>query len=136
MKTWFLKSVMLLFAAFAVATVAIAKDAGQKILDAKAAKTLTSGRVWHAKNIMAEGFFSWSWKSDGSVCLRENEDRGKCLDTGTWKLDGDRLCYALTWWGVKGGFQSNCFRTADEGKGRYAWLSDNGLSTIKFSVVK
>jgi hypothetical protein len=136
MKTLFLKTVILLCVTLAFSPFAIANDAGEKTLDAKAAKTLTSDRMWHSKNIGGEGFYSWSWKSDGSVCLRENEDTGKCLDTGTWKLKNDRLCYELTWWGASDGFKSNCFRIEDKGKGHYGWLRDNGISVIEFSVAK
>ena len=136
MKTFRLKIVIALCAALTFSPAAIAKDAERKVLDAKAAKTLTSGRMWHSKSISGSGFFSWSWKSDGSVCLRDNEDAGKCLDTGTWKLENDRLCYELTWWGASSGFKSNCFRIEDKGKGRYGWLKDNGLSVIEFSVAK
>ena len=136
MNTFFAKILAAFCAAMTLAPAAIAKDAQGKVLDAEAAKSLISGRMWQAPIIGGPGHYYWSWKSDGSVCLRQNETTGKCLDTGTWKLKGNRLCYELTWYGAGLGLKSRCLRIVDEGNGRYRELEESGLATLKFSVVK
>ena len=58
------------------------------------------------------------------------------MDTGTWKLEGERMCYELTWWGAESGFKSSCYRITDLGKARYGALQDNGLIFFEFTVAK
>ncbi|MDH3282356.1 MAG: hypothetical protein OEQ18_14670 [Gammaproteobacteria bacterium] len=117
-------------------TLCASLQAAAATLDAKAARRLISDRMWQQKAPAGPGYIYWSWKSDGSVCLRTEDENGKCADTGRWKLDGDRLCYELTWWGASAGRKSACFRISDQGKGRYEALQDNGLTFFTFSVVK
>jgi hypothetical protein len=109
-------------------------QAATATLDAKAARSLISDRVWQIKKKNAAGHDYWSWKSDGSVCVRLSEKTGKCADTGRWKLDGERLCYELTWLGVTWGMKSACFRISDRGKGRYEGLQDNGFTLFEFTI--
>jgi hypothetical protein len=118
------------------AATAVAEDAQGKVLDAKAVKSLVSGRMWQARGTSGGGDIYWSWKSDGSVCVRQNERTGKCLDTGTWKLKDHRVCYETTWFGASVGMSSRCFRVVDKGKGRYGELEESGIATIEFWVVK
>lgn len=113
-----------------------ARDMKMATLDAKAAQNVTSDRVWQVKKHRGPGYDYWSWNSDGSVCVRLGEKTGKCADAGTWKLDGERLCYKLTWWGENQGLKSACFRISDQGKGHYGALQDNNLTFLEFSVVK
>jgi len=136
MNTFFTKTLVALCAALTLASAAIAKDTQGKVLDAKAAKSLVSGRMWQEPVIGGPGNWYWSWKADGSVCLRQNETTGDCLDTGTWKLKGNRLCYEMTWYGAELGRKSRCLRIVNEGKGRYRELEESGIATLKFSVVK
>lgn len=103
-------------------------------LDAKAAKSLISDHVWQMKH--GSGYVYWSWKSDGSVCLRAEAGEGQCADTGSWKVAGNRLCYDLTWWGACGGYNFGCFRVSDKSKGWYEAIKDNGLTSFEFSVAK
>ena len=117
-----------------LATCLLTTQAAAENLDAKAARSLISGRTWQMK--LGSGYAFWSWKSDGSVCLRVDDTDPKCADTGTWKLDGERLCYELTWWGKSGGYNVACFRISDQGKGRYGALQDNGLNLFEFTVAK
>ena len=107
-------------------------------LDAKAAKSLISDRVWQQKYQSGPTFNYWSWKSDGSVCLqlRTYDKTAKCTDTGRWKLEAERLCYELTWFGASQGRKAACFRIANQGEGRYEAISDNGLTFFEFSVVQ
>lgn len=123
-----------------IASPAMAQDKAKATkaatLDANAVKTLTANRVWQVKRPRGPGYDYWSWNSDGSVCLRLGEKTGKCADTGRWRLEGERFCYELTWWGESYGLKSACFRISDQGQGRYGWLSDNELNAYEFSVVK
>lgn len=105
-------------------------------LDAKAAKSLISDRMWQQPQAHGSGQIYWAWKSDGSVCLRTEEKNSECADTGDWKLDGDRVCYELTWWGASMGTKAACFRISDKEKGLYEALQDNGFTLFKFSVVQ
>ncbi len=104
-------------------------------VDAKTAKGLVSDRNWEMKQVKGAGGH-WSWKSDGTVCLRLFEKEGKCDDTGRWKLDGERMCYEIGWWGQGFGLKSACYRIDDLGKGRYGALQDNGLTLFEFTVSK
>ena len=68
MKTLFLTSVMLLFAALAVAMVAIAKDGDKKFLDAKSVRALISSHNIESKKIAGgSGYAYWEWKSGVEV---------------------------------------------------------------------
>lgn len=136
MKTFCAKTLIAFCAAFVFVSVASAKDARGRVLDAKATKSLVSNHMWQTPIIGGPGHYFWFWKSDGTVCLRQNEKAGKCLDTGTWKLKGNRLCYELTWYGSGLGLKSRCLRVVDKGKGHYEEMEESGLSTLKFSVVK
>ena len=110
--------------------------AEEATLDAKAAGGLISNHTWEQPQAHGTGKIYWSWKSEGSVCLRTDGRTGKCADTGRWKLDGGRLCYELTWWGKSVGRNAACFRIVDKGAKRYEALQDNGLTLFEFSVVE
>jgi len=105
-------------------------------LDAKAARDLVSDRVWQQKPSSGPNDRYWSWKSDGSICIRTDDKADKCDDTGQWKLDAGRLCYDLRWGGLNIGTKSGCFRITEQGKRRYKALQDNGLTLFEFTVVK
>jgi len=105
-------------------------------LDANAARNLVTDRVWQQKPSAGPNYRYWSWKSDGSICIRTDDKADKCGDTGRWKLNAERLCFDLRWGGLNRGMKSACFRITDQGKGRYEALQDNGLSLFEFTVVK
>ena len=48
-----------------LATCLLTTQAAAENLDAKAARSLISGRTWQMK--LGSGYAFWSWKSDGSV---------------------------------------------------------------------
>lgn len=105
-------------------------------LDAKAARTLVSDRVWQQKPSSGPNYRYWSWKPDGSICVRTDDKADKCGDTGRWKLESERLCYDLRWDGLNRGTKYGCFRISDQGKGRYEALQDSGLTLFEFTVIK
>ena len=111
-------------------------QAAATTLDAKAANNLISDRVWRQQAAHGPGMIFWSWKSDGSVCLRTDEADTKCADSGRWTLENDRMCYELTWWGASMGRKSACFRIVDKGKNHFEALQDTGFTLFEFSVIK
>jgi hypothetical protein len=113
-----------------------AQKSAVRVLDAKAARDLTRDRVWQVKRPRGPGYDFWSWKSDGSVCLHLGERTGNCADTGRWWLDGQRVCYELTWWGAGNLMKSGCFRIAAQGKGQFAWLTDNEWTMQEFTIAQ
>jgi hypothetical protein len=129
---WRIANAVLLISAICLPSSAIAAAT----LDAKAARDLISGHMWQQKRIAGPGYIYWSWKSDGTVCLRLDEKTGSCADTGRWKLDGDRMCYEITWWEKSSGGNSGCFRIVNKGNGRYETLQDNGLTLYVFTIAE
>ena len=125
-----------LLALLSVALSATAQGADEKLLDSAAANKLTADHTWAQKPVRGPGFLYWSWKGDGTACLRTDEPKGKCADTGTWKMDAERVCYNLTWWGESTKLKSACFRIADKGKGKYAMVMEGGITSYEFSVMK
>jgi len=111
-------------------------QAAAATLDSNAARSLISDHTWQQPSYSGPGSNYWSWKSDGSLCLRTEDKKNKCADTGHWKLDAERLCYELTWWGASDGRNAACFRITDLGKGRYEALQDSGFTLFEFSVVE
>ena len=75
----------------------------------------------------------WEWKADGSVCLRLFEKTGSCDDVGRWKLEANRICYELGWWGVP--VTSLCFHISEPTTGRYEAADDNKVRVFEFSVL-
>ncbi len=74
-------------------------------LDGDAIRALAARGTWHAE--FAEYGF-WDWREDGTVCLWLGAPTGECADTGTWSVDGNVLCYELTWWGASVGERDAC----------------------------
>ena len=121
---------------FVILSLCVDQQAAAETLGAEMAKNLVSGHTWVRKPTNAVAVSYWSWKSDGTVCLRLFDKQGKCDDTGRWKMDGERVCYELGWWGGTWGIKSACFRVSDLGKGRYEALEDNGIVQFEFTVSK
>ena len=125
----------LAFAAIlALAVIAFPSPVAAAMLDGEAARSLLSDRNMVSKNVAGDGFFYWTWKGDGSVCMRLQEENGPCADTGTWRIERDRVCYAFTWWGKSDGWGANCFRISEVRKGRYEAIQVNGIRLLEFTV--
>jgi hypothetical protein len=124
-------ALLLAFAAFWLCAPAAADT-----LDAKTLSGLVSGHTWKQENpnIASGGYRYWEWNADGSVCMRE--DAASCMDTGPWKLDGDSVCYELSWWGKSTGYNARCWRVADKGDGRYEMIPVDGVTTFRFTILK
>ncbi len=103
-------------------------------LDGAAVRELALQGTWQAQN----DWGYWSWSEDGSVCLRMIGPEGDCADTGTWHIDGDVMCYELTWWGSSYDIRTNCYTVHSLGDGNYETRYYGGaLDSVftKFSVV-
>lgn len=122
-------ALLLAFAAFSLCAPVTADT-----LDAKTLSGLVSGHTWQSK-YGGGGYLYWAWNSDGAVCLRQ-EASGSCMDTGRWKLDGDSVCYELSWWGKSGGYNARCYRVAGKGKGHYEMIPVDGVTTFPFTILK
>jgi hypothetical protein len=61
--------------------------------------------TWAAQN----DWGYWSWSEDGTLCLRVFGPDGDCADTGTWSINGEVMCYELTWWGEGYDVRKNCY---------------------------
>ena len=118
--------------ALLAAAMVLAVEVAAETLDADAARKLTSERTWRQKPPSGPGYNYWTWNADGSVCLRLEDRKSKCADSGRWKLEGGRLCYELTWWAKSYGMTAACFRVSSAGQGRFEALQDNGLPLFSF----
>jgi hypothetical protein len=124
-----------IFVLLAISFLLASAQAGAGTLDAQATKSLVAGHTWQVK--FGSGVVAfWSWKPDGSLCPRQEAKDSDCVDNGTWRLEGDRLCYELTYLGASEGWKSNCLRIVDRGQGRYEAVQDNGLTFWEFSVAE
>jgi hypothetical protein len=111
----------------------------QAALDAEQLNTLVTGRTW------AIAFYGdltdktrtayWDFQRDGHVCARlaNNVPGSKCADTGKWRLEGDKLCWEMGWFGKTDGFQAACGRARRAGDA-YQFIdvkNDGSLMTFR-----
>jgi len=92
--------------------------ASAQALDGNAIQNLALQGTWAAE----KDWGYWSWSEDKTVCFRKIGADGDCADTGTWAVDGDVMCYELTWFGESYGVRKNCFTVQKLGDGRYETL--------------
>jgi hypothetical protein len=98
-------------------------------LNGTAIQKLALQGTWLADRM---GRHYWSWGADNTVCLRYFNETGDCADTGTWTINGDVMCYELTWWGEAGGVKVNCFTVHALGDGRYEARYHGGAMVSTF----
>ncbi len=98
-------------------------------LDGSAIQKLANQGIWAAEE---RDMGYWSWSEDDTVCLRIFGPDGDCADTGTWSIDGDVMCYELTWWGEGDGYRINCFTVVALGDDRYEALYHGGAMVSTF----
>lgn len=115
----------------------VTMPAAAQTLDTDGAKKLVVGQTWAESKPEGYGKNYWSWKKDGTLCIRLWEPNGKCDDTGKWSLDAGRVCYELGWWGnAYSSDKSGCFRISQAGKGGYRTIRDDGFAMSEFTVLK
>jgi hypothetical protein len=101
-------------------------------LDGSEIRDLALRGAWLAQ----ENWGYWSWSDDNSVCLRLFGPDGDCADTGRWTIDGDVMCYALTWWGESYDVRQNCFTVHSKGGFHYETRYHGGaLDSVFFSYI-
>ncbi len=127
-------AIMLVFA-YAVVTLLTVTPLAAETLNADGVKKILVGKIWAQKGIAGPGENYWEWKADGSVCVRLFEKTGSCDDVGPWKLEADRVCYKLEWWGGYAGDTPKCVRISEPTTGRYETLDDNNVPVIEFTVL-
>jgi len=109
-------------------------QARARALDGAELRDLALRGIWSA-NL---GYGYWAWKEDNTVCLRLHGPNGKCSDTGTWKIDGNKLCYEYTWWGQGEDMRQLCLTiiALDAGQYEVRHEGEKVTSTIfKFKVL-
>ena len=107
--------------------------ANAQALDEKAIQDLALQGTWAAEK---KDWGYWSWSEDNTVCLRVISADGDCADTGTWTVDGNVMCYELTWWGKSYDVRKNCFTVHALGDGRYETLYHGGAMVSTFITFK
>lgn len=121
--------------AFSFSTMLLASASGAADLASDAVKNLVGGKMWVTENMLnSRQLRSFEWKKDGTVCLRLGSTSGKCDDSGTWRIDGARVCWEFTWWMKTYDMASACLGVAELGKGRYEAKMANGGTFMEFTV--
>ena len=98
-------------------------------LNGTAVQKLALQGTWLADRM---GRHYWSWGADNTVCLRYFNETGDCADTGTWTINGDVMCYELTWWGESYDVRTNCFTVHVLSDDRYEALYHGGAMVSTF----
>jgi hypothetical protein len=115
----------------------VALPAGAADLGSDQVRNLANGAMWSTKNMLnSNQLRSFDWKKDGTLCLRLGGTDGKCDDQGTWKVEGQRMCYELTWWMKSQGMTSACFGVSDLGNGSYEATLPSGTRFMQFTVAR
>jgi hypothetical protein len=108
--------------------------AAAQALDGAAIQKLALQGMWVAD----KNWGNWSWNDNKTVCLRLLKKDGKCADTGTWNINGNVMCYKLTWWGKSYDITENCFTIQALKNNQYEALYHGGAMVsrfIKFTVI-
>lgn len=131
----------LMLAALLMSSVVVAQTPGDA-LSAEQLKALVSGKTWaltfggDLKDPSRTAY--WDFKPEGSVCgrLHGAKQGSKCADAGTWKLQGDVLCWNFEWIGVNYGYQSTCKRVRKADGKLYELIDPEGkMQAVPFHPV-
>ena len=101
-------------------------------LDGNAVRDIALQGTWAAEY----DWGYWTWSGDDSVCVRVFEPDGDCADTGTWTINGEALCYELTWFGEGYDVRKNCVTVHPLGDGRYDARYHGGALDSTFFIFK
>ena len=76
----------------------------------------------------------WDFKSDGKLCTRLTASPAgtKCADNGTWRMEGEVLCWQLGWLGKTDGFDAACGFARPDGDAYQFINQKSGHSLMKF----
>ncbi len=125
---------------FILVTILIASGAkaGTDALDANSIRQLANDKTWAMKWAACMGGSCetfWDWHKDGSICARVIDAKkiDKCADDGLWRLDGDNLCWELTWLGAGSGYKSMCVTVEAIDGGKYSTTRVGGFGSTFFT---
>ncbi len=117
-----------------IAPLAVAPAAADT-LDSDSAKKVLN-RTWVQNNSGGPGAHYWTWKPDGTVCIRVYDAKQpNCDDVGQWTLEAGRVCYEIGWWSGGQADKSGCFRIAQPSNTRYQAVRDDGVPLFQFSML-
>jgi hypothetical protein len=112
-------------------------------LDPVQLKEFVSGRKWvisFSGNLRDPSTVTyWDFRADGSVCARlvASKAGDKCADDGRWVVEGQKLCWELTWLGQQYAYKSACVRVQKVGTTHYDAISEKGgFRLMMFNPVK
>jgi hypothetical protein len=80
-------------------------------LNAAEIEALVNDKTWEMRiGKRKDRMTFWDWKRGGTLCARilEAPRADKCADDGQWRIEGDQLCWKLTWFGSAGGLKTQC----------------------------
>lgn len=107
-------------------------------LDSVAIAKLVDNNTWHLNWAACMGGSDgcrtfWDFGSDGTVCARAIDAKrdDKCADEGKWRIEENKLCWELTWFGGGEGFKSVCVLIEKASDGNYETTRAGGFG-IKF----
>jgi uncharacterized cupredoxin-like copper-binding protein len=104
-------------------------------LDTDSAKQVLN-RTWVQNNSGGPAEHYWTWKPDGTVCIRlYDAKQPNCDDAGQWTLEAGRVCYEIGWWSGGQADKSGCFRIAQPSNTRYQAVRDDGVPLFQFAVL-
>ena len=103
---------------------------------------LVADRTWHINWSAcmggSEGCWTyWDFAADGTMCARGIDARpeDKCADEGKWRIDGNALCWKLSWMGGGEGYKATCILIKDAGDGAFEATRAKGIGLTFFRFV-
>lgn len=138
-KKRLLRAVM--YSALASLTSAPAYSQSAIPIAGEALKALANGRSWgisyYGDPTNPALTMVWDFRKDGSVCARSpgGKKGDKCMDQGKWSVNGEVLCWELSWMGEAGGFKADCFSVRRVDNDQYQMNRQKEPGT-KFAVFK
>ena len=118
-----------------VLTMFMSRSIHAEELDAAETEAVLLGGPWKATDTGAV-YNYWIWDSAGTLCVKANDPQSEsCDDTGSWKRDGNEVCYELQWWGKVYDLNRGCYRITKVESGGYAFIDPTGLAALRFTVL-
>lgn len=71
----------------------------------------------------------WDFAADGTMCARavDATREDQCADEGNWRIEGNALCWELSWLGGGEGYKSTCVLIKDGDAGAFETTRARGL---------
>ncbi len=109
-------------------------------LKAEDIRAMVSDKSWRMQaSVVTRKATYWDWNRDGTVCARllSAAKGDACADKGPWRLDGDYLCWELTWFGHGQGLKKQCITIQRSSKGGFEAQRRRlpGMEFFEFTVI-